>query len=454
VNYIATNFATSTWKFTVPRARILLIFAVLLYASAIVLGHERYLSVEHAFWGFNQPHYDPLALFVILVFVIGPASVMPLYFNRPSTLFIYSLTFFVYIPGLVIAMLNRVDALETYFWLFFNFCIGLVVCSLLVRMAGGQLLKEKAPSRFMIGFNLCGALVCFIVLFATYRDVLSFSGLNEIYLQREKGAATSLFIGYSQVYLAYFFSPVLFVFGVLYKRLLLALLGFSGFIFIYMITAERTVLLLPFILLLVAMAFKTRGFGARNGYGLFLLGAVFVALISMLFEQSHIVSQLGIYFFMRLIAIPGLFVSQYYDLFSVQGYTHWSHVSVIGNLFEVPSAYAGDEKWPALGKILAERVLGIQSQSNAGFVATDGVAALGSIGVLLICLLYSGWLLLLDYVARGWSLLFLMTVLFPLAFITTNGSFFTVLTSFGGALWIVLLWIDKYRFRLMPRASK
>ncbi|WP_256660554.1 hypothetical protein [Pseudomonas sp. G(2018)] len=454
MNNIATNLAATTWKFTVPRARILLIFSVLLYVAALILGHERYLAVEHAFWGFNQPHYDLLTLFVTVVLAIVPASVMPLYFDRPSTLFINALAFFVYIPGLVIAMLNRVDALDAYFWLFFNFCLGLLICSLLVRSTGRSLVEEKVPSRFMIGFNLCGALFCFIVLFLTYRDILTFSGLNEIYLQREKGAATSLFIGYCQVYLAYFFSPVLFVSGVLYKRLFLALLGFSGFIFIYMITAERTVILLPFILLVVAMAFKIGGFGARNGYGLFLLGAVFVALVSMLFEQSQLVSQFGVYFFMRLIAIPGLFVSQYYDLFSVQGYTHWSHVSVIGNLFEVPRAYAGDEKWPALGKILAERVLGIQSQSNAGFVATDGVAAFGSIGVLIICLLYSGWLLLLDHVSRGWSPLFLMTVLFPLAFITTNGSFFTILASFGGALWIVLLWVDKYRFRLIREAGK
>lgn len=454
MNYISTTQATPIGKYTAPRARILLIFSMLLYAGALVLGHERYLAVEHAFWGFNQPQYDPLAMLVTLVFVIVPASVMPLYFNKPSTLFIYALAFFVYVPGLVIAMLNRVDALEVYFWLFFNFCLGLVLCSLLVRSTGRAVLEEKAPSRFMIGFNLCGALICFVVLFLTYRDVLSFSGLNEIYLQREKGAATSLFIGYCQVYLAYFFSPVLFVSGVLYKRILLALLGFSGFIFIYMVTAERTVLLLPFVMLLVAKAFKMRGFGARNGYGLFLVGALLVAMIAMLFERSHVVSQIGVYFYMRLVAIPGLFVSQYYDFFSTLGYTHWSHVSVIGNLFEVPIAYSGDEKWPALGKILAERLLGIQSQSNAGFVATDGVAAFGSIGVLIICLLYTGWLLLLDHVSRGWSRLFLMTVLFPLAFITTNGSLFTILTSFGGALWIVLLWIDRYRFRLIQGAGK
>lgn len=51
---------------------------------------------------------------------------------------------------------------------------------------------------------------CFVALYPTYGDVLSFFGLVDIYGQREKGAATSLFIGYCQVYLAYVFAPLFF----------------------------------------------------------------------------------------------------------------------------------------------------------------------------------------------------------------------------------------------------
>lgn len=119
----------------------------------------------------------------------------------------------------------------------------------------------------------------------------------------------------------------------------------------------------------------------------------------------------------------------------------------IGSLVDIPAAYAADPKWPALGKILAERVLGVQSQSNASFVATDGVAAAGAIGVFAICIANAFWLLILDQAAKGWNKIFLFTTLFPMAFVATNASLFTMLVSFGGLYWLLMLLLDRYKFR-------
>jgi hypothetical protein len=297
--------------------------------------------------------------------------------------------------------------------------------------------------------NVCilGAAGCFVLLYITYRDVLSLSSLDDVYGQREKGAATSLFVGYCQVYLAYFFSPILFASGLLSKRYLVAAIGFAGFIFVFMITAERTVVLLPFAMCFMSLVFKRRLNGQNTPAYLFAFGGLVVFLIALLYDQFDIFRALGFYFYTRLLAYPGLFVTQYYDLFSEQGFTYWAHVSVIGRLVDVPQAYLGDDKWPLLGKILAERVLGVESQSNASFVASDGAAAAGAFGVLAIFALYTAWLIVLDRVANGWSKLFLLMALFPLAFVTTNGPFFTMLTSFGGLAWIVVLWLDKFKIK-------
>jgi hypothetical protein len=432
-------------KLFVSKSRLYLLLCVLAYSLSIAFGHEHYLSVEQSFWGFEKVNYDLLTTVVIALLIVAPSTVLPLKFNRPSSIFLYSLMFFVYVPGVVIAMLNHDDSLARYFWLFFSFCLGMVFCCVIVRATGRDSSAEKEPSRFLVMVNLTGSIVCFLLLFDTYKDVLSFSGLNEIYAQREKGAATSLFIGYCQVYLAYVFSPMLFVYGILYRRVFCFALSVCFFIFVYMITAERTILLLPVALLGIFTVFKWRGFGISNAYYLFLGGAFLIVMISLFFDYSSFVNGLGVYFFTRIIAIPGLFVSQYYDLFSVQGYTHWSHVSVLGLLVDIPAAYATDDKWPALGKILAERILGIQSQSNASFVATDGVAALGSIGVAVVFLLFGFWLMVLDKVAKGWNKLFVLPIVFPLAFVSTNASLFTMLTSFGGVFWIVMFLVDRFR---------
>jgi len=428
-------------------SRLVLLGSVMFYALCIGVGHEFYLSREQLFWGFNSPHYNVFSIVVAIIFVVLPSCVLPLSVSRPSTVFLYSLVFFVYIPSVVIAMLNYEDSLSRYFWVFLSFCIGIVFCSVVVRMFGADIEGGKGPSATLILLNIFGAFVCFFFLFDAYKDILSFSGLNDIYAQRERGAATSLFIGYCQVYLAYVFGPLLFVYGLVYKRIIVLVFASFCFVLVFMITAERTIILLPFALFAICFVFKRRGFVNSNISYLFLLSGVVILVISASYQTSNFISQLGVYFFTRVIAIPGLFVSQYYDLFSTQGYTHWSHVSLIGRLAEVPPAYINDDKWPALGKILAERVLGIESQSNANFVATDGVAAWGGVGVLVIMLVYSGWLLVLDWAARGWNKLFVFPLIFPMAFVSTNGSLFTMIASFGGFFWMASFFLDKYKFR-------
>ncbi|MFJ4457254.1 hypothetical protein ACIP1G_25660 [Pseudomonas sp. NPDC089392] len=429
-------------------ARLKLLVAVVFYVFALVYGHDKYLSLVQAFWGFNAPHFNLSNMLLILILAVVPVFVMPLYLTRPSSLFIYALVFCVYLPAVVTGMLNHEDSIDRYFWVFFCFCIGLVGCCLAVRCVPLQSDDSRSFSRPLLLTCVLGSLTCFLVLFLTYRDVLSFSGMDDIYAQREKGAATSLFIGYCQVYLAYFFSPVLFATGLMSKRVLIALLGFAGFIFVFMITAERTVLLMPFAMFMIALIFKGRGSNPDSPAYLFAGGGVMIFLIAELYDQVGIFRELGFYFYTRLIACPGLFVTQYYDLFGTQGFTYWAHVSGIGRLADVPAAFATDEKWPALGKILAERVLGVQSQSNASFVATDGVAAAGGPGVLVIFMLYTAWLIALDWVSQGWNKVLLLTALFPLAFISTNGPFSTMLASFGGGLWIAMLWFDKFRIKL------
>lgn len=434
-------------------ARLVLLCAALFYAFSIGVGHLLYLSVMQSFWGFNTPYYNVCSIIVIVLFVALPACVLPLQVTRPSTVFLYSLMFFVYVPSVVISMLNFEDSLSRYFWILLSSCIGCIFSSVAVRLFGADNSVGRGPSIGLVAVNILGAIISFMCLFVEYKDILSFSGLDDIYVQRARGAATSLFIGYCQVYLAYVFSPFLFVCGLVYKRIFLLVFSLLCFVFVFMITAERTIILLPFAFLAIYFVFTRRGFVVSNMSYLFIFGGGVILIISNFYQSSHFLSELGVYFFTRTIAGPGLFVSQYYDLFSVQGYTHWSHVSIVGQLADVPSAYIGDSKWPALGKILAERVLGIESQSNANFIATDGVAAWGGGGIIVIFVIYTCWLLVLDRAARGWNKLFIFPLIFPMAFVSTNASLFTMMTSFGGFFWVASFYLDKYKVRTRGRRA-
>ncbi|MBO9552017.1 hypothetical protein [Pseudomonas sp.] len=130
---------------------------------------------------------------------------------------------------------------------------------------------------------------------------------------------------------------------------------------------------------------------------------------------------------------------------AAHAFTAGSHVSAIGQLADVPAAFAGGEAWPFLGKFLAGCVLGVQNQSNTGFVATDGVSAVGEPGGLIIVVLCTVWLVAFGWASQQRSKKLLLAALYPLAVETGSGPIFTQSASFGGGLWITKLWFDKFK---------
>jgi hypothetical protein len=91
-----------------------------------------------------------------------------------------------------------------------------------------------------------------------------------------------------------------------------------------------------------------------------------------------------------------------------------------------------------LGYIVADHVLDLESNSNANLFAYDGVAAAGSIGIFVVCIILGLWLIALDWTAKRINFLFSTLVIFPIAIALTNGSLFSVLLSFGGLFWLAV----------------
>lgn len=426
-------------------ARLSILASVFLYAGSIYYAHTLYLSAEQWVWGFNEASMSGIKLLFIAVVIALPAYLLPLKIDRPSSLIIYFLFIFVYVPALVIGVGNRSDSLEIYGNIFIAFCAGF----LFICISGGivnevsKYLIQRSPSRgeksiptsvSMLLFLVAWMFLC-LVLYYKFHDKMSLVGLGDIYEQRERGLATSRLIGYAQVYFAYVFTPVVMVIGLHKRNLVLILLAIFGFLTMFLITAERTVFLLPFAIVGLYVLIKLNLTGPKSITSIFIFSAFCIYVIVEFYPVSGLANSLGFYYLTRLVGYPGLFVTQYYDLFSVDGFTYWSHVSGVGAFIEAPSSYQFDDKWPMLGKILAERVLNVESNSNASLFATDGVAALGAPGIFLLSVFLGLWLAILDWVAFRWQPSFALPVLFPLAFALTNASFFTVLLSFGGVFW-------------------
>lgn len=136
---------------------------------------------------------------------------------------------------------------------------------------------------------------------------------------------------------------------------------------------------------------------------------------------------------------PGSFIVQYMDFFSHRGYTHFSHIRGIGSVIGTPSQYANDGRWPALGLIVGEDHFGfLRLNANASFVASDGIASFGIIGIPVVFFLVALYLRVLDKSAHGIGGVALV-ILLPFTLTLSNGSIFTLLTSFGGIFWVIIM---------------
>jgi hypothetical protein len=174
---------------------------------------------------------------------------------------------------------------------------------------------------------------------------------------------------------------------------------------------------------------------------------------TLTYKQSKVSDFLSVYLTFRTIGIPGLTLSQYFRVFSDEGYTRGSHIKGISSFVPAPPAYMDDPGWPSLGYIVADRIYkSPQTNQNANLYAGDGIASAGVMGIMLISLMLALWLRLLDRLiprAVAWQAILLML---PTALALTNAPLSTTLVSFGGLFW-TLFFLSSTQLKLIVPAS-
>jgi hypothetical protein len=142
---------------------------------------------------------------------------------------------------------------------------------------------------------------------------------------------------------------------------------------------------------------------------------------------------------MRTLSIGGLLNVMYFNFFSSHPYTYFSHVNII-NFFTGIYPYGNK----GLGQVVGSYFLSDDLNANANFWATDGIASLGVVGILLISILVYYFLVLINGVSKGLNIVFVSLVFIPLIGSLLNTSFFSTLLTGGGFLLIFsLMFIEK-----------
>jgi len=394
--------------------------------------------------------YHPMAVWQIAFAALGVMAVafsLPTRLRAPSAIFLWLLFAFVYVPTMAQTyMLGEREASAYTTALAALTGVMIWLCWICRREPPVQAAKpapiQIIPHHILAYGCLAVALVMTAILIFYYSSILTFADITssrDVYALRfAAGDMTGGIIAYVRTYYTYVFGPTVFVFALMSRRYRwFAVPGLVCFVISYMIDGSKISLLIPLAMMAAyavmrwvrsSVLFMTAGLGA-------------LSLVSgLLTGHSSVLRWIADLILVRSIAIPGQQFALYYDLFGSRGYTWWSNVRGISMFVPPPAAFAGDPRWPMLGKIVGEEYGGIASQnnSNANLFAGEGVAAAGTLGVIVIGLVLALYLRVLDRASVGLHRAFVLVLMVPAGLALTNIHLSTMLLSFGGAFFVAV----------------
>lgn len=419
--------------------RIGLLFAAWAYTFALHFAHIEYLNPVWEYYGFTYRAVD-LSEVAFMAFLVTFAVMgLPIKLERASSIVILLLFAVVYVPTVVITLGLDEDRIERYGFSLLMFGLAFVIACLAARPPSTQEPAAHLPGVIFDRFFLLSWWGLLVVLVYSYSSIMTFAGLDAVYEQRAAGASTSLLMGYVQTYFSNVFSPGLIALGLIKRKYWFVLIGAAGGLIIYMITAQRTVFLLPFVIIGLHYSLRSGVSILRRSAFFLLLLTITVMLCVIYYANNSIASFFSTYLVFRTLALPGLTFSQYFDVFGTYGPTWWSHIRGIDLFIAAPDFFASHPSWPGLGYIVGDMAYGnVENNVNANLFSSDGIAAAGSVGVLVIGIVLSVWLVILDRVTRGWDKTLAILVTLPLGLTLTNGPLFTMMLSFGGLFWLLI----------------
>lgn len=413
---------------------------LLLYGMLFYFVYRDYVSIE---WGYTGLYFRPFNSGEILALTILIAIQgwnMPQFINSPSSIMLWMLTVTVHVPTLIITpMIGERDPSSYYPELFAMSAI-MLIASLLDGNSNNKDNATELPEERFFHFFLFVFIIFTAVLYNQYREIMTFSSIEDVYFQRFAASdlAASSLMGYVRTYYLYVLSPFLFSCGFIKSKYWqLSVIGFSGFIVSYYIDASKISFVIPLIIIAFATLLK---FTSKRTWLLNAGMAVLTGLSGLLaifFPGLKLFADLVLF---RSIAIPAQTFAQYADVFDARGYTWWSHVRGISSIVAPPENLSHDPDWPSLGLIVGADFHTAESRTNlnANLFVGEGIAAAGPLGVIVIGLALIAYLRLLNAAAKRWDQNFVIFASAPLALGLTNTHLSTLLLSFGGIFWLAL----------------
>jgi hypothetical protein len=429
-------------KLKLSKTRFYAFISFLAYVISISFGAVQYLPYQSYAPGiFKTYSVSGVEYFVIAAIAFISALMIPRRVERPSDWFLIIFIIFLLLPGITLGVTSNELAFEKKIIILPVLLISIVMVFMAgrINIAGRNHDLEVPINKSLLYIGIIGWVILIILLIAKHHSVMRFASLDSIYEQRALTSAVGAFWGYIQLYFTYVFCTLLIAYGLTINKWWWVVIGSFGYFTMYLITAEKSILAFPFYFIAVAYLTKSKKPALQIIAIVVALFALIIFGVGVYSETVNFFDKAGFYFFSRLIATPGQFVLDYYDFFSSNGFTFFSQIKGINLFVDAPAQYALDPKWPQLGWIVGAGFHGIESNSNATFIASDGAASLGALGIIILTAILCLYLVVLNTLSKKihktfWSIIFAQQALNLI-----SGSLFSLMLSFGGFFFLIVL---------------
>jgi hypothetical protein len=424
----------------------------LFYFVSVSLLLRDYAAVE---WSIYRIYFDSIQswdIVLAILYISVAAFFIPKNIENIHSLFIIIIYIFLYIPaGVCLLAMDSGEGINRYVTLTMM-ALSFSASTIFTKPKGhGSVQQVRLPPPALGPTLMVVSFVLLAFLYYRFGAIMSFASLDNLYEQRARGAANNLIEGYAQTYSQYVLATGLLSLGLYQKNILYIIFGIIGSVVNYSITAEKAGLMYPVFILFLFYALSKRNGLFNSIY--FILPFISTILIFSIYTRNvfSFSEFISWYFGTRSILTPGLFVSYYTDFFFERGYTYFSHIRGFSEFIAIPAAYASDPRWPQIGIMVGEDFIGFaRLNANANFVASDGIASIGTFGIFIAFGIFSIIVKAFDYLGRGIPKELLLPLLLSIALTLTNGSALSVLTSTGGFFWMLIL---KFGFPQNPATN-
>lgn len=396
--------------------------------------------------GFPLGDYSSIDVACCLAYAMVPVALMPTTILRFSAFINWCIYFFVYVPAVLYPVLQglRTDALSLASAIFASFLIIIVLTSGRIRT-----IDITLPARTWRALFIVSALVLIAYTLYIFGGAMTLSDITDVYGQRTLAGelAEGTLAGYTTGILSGCFNPIVMSLGLYYRKPWLFTLGALGQVFVYAAFAQKSTLLSPAVILaLWALSIRGREISARGIAVVCLLVALAPMVTSLIFSQDNalIIENVAAIVYMRTFGMAGAITGTYFDFFSTHPQTFYSHISIVGKIIQYPYT-------APLGVVIGD-FMNLNMNANANFWASDGIAAAGLLGVLLIGVIIGLALRVFDAMIPNDNLAIACGAVGPSIMNLANSSFFTALLT-GGLLALIFFSASLRRHELQAKTD-